>query len=62
MIWFIISIVLTIAAFVALGFGKEDSGKTNYYKEPIYELAFKLRKRQFLALLCLLVMLIGCVG
>ena len=56
MIWFVASIVLTIIAFVVLGFKKENPD--DYYARP----KFKLRKRQLCALLCLLVMVFGCVG
>ena len=53
MIWFIISIVLTIGAFIGLGFSED---------EHTFNIIWRLRKRQFLALLGLLIMLVGCVG
>ena len=56
MIWFIISIILTIGVFVALGLEKESPDDYHVV------LRFKLRKRQLCALFCLLIMVFGCIG
>lgn len=55
MFWFILSIALTLAGFIVLGLHPEKDG---YYTR----LKFKICKRQLCAFLCLLIMLIGCVG
>ena len=53
MFLFILGVLLTIGAFVELGF---------YRTEDRYsEIAWKMSKRQFLSLLCLLVCLLGCI-
>lgn len=56
MVWFIISIILTIGVFVALGLEKESPDDYHVV------LRFKLRKRQLCALFCLLIMVFGCIG
>ena len=60
MLWFIISIVATIAAFVGLGLYEESF--EGQYGRSYTEIKFKFRPRQFFALFCLLIMLLGCVG
>lgn len=63
MLFVIIGVVLTVVAFIVLGFvkvkvEKEGYGGT-YYDE---ETKWKMNKDQFLALLCLLVCLLGCIA
>lgn len=64
MIWFVISIIVTIGLFIVFGYKKE----VTTYKDKWGDtrtgetLVWKLRKRQVFALLGLLIMLIGCVG
>lgn len=60
MLFCIISVVLTIAAFIALGFTKVET--KDQWDRTYYETQWKLNKRQFLALLCLLVCLLGCIA
>ena len=56
MIWFVISIILTLIAFIVLGLEKENND--GYHSS----FEFKMQKRQFCALFCLLIMALGCVG
>lgn len=64
MIWFVISIIITIGLFIVFGYKKE----VTTYKDKWGDtrtgetLVWKLRKRQVFALLGLLIMLVGCVG
>ena len=64
MIWFVISIILTIVAFISLGLEEETVAYTDSWgrEDTRQTTVFKLRKRQFCAIFFLLIMLIGCVG
>lgn len=67
MIWLIVGIMLTIAAAIGLGFKEEKVERTftNYRgetrTETDLEWNWKFRKRQFLALICLLVCGLGFI-
>ena len=51
MLWLIISLVVTGCLFIGLGFGEDGH----------YDVAWKLRKRQFASLIGLLFIVLGCV-
>lgn len=55
MIWLILGIMATCALFVALGLDIDDSG---YHTK----VGFKLNRKQFLSLICLLICIPGFVG
>ena len=64
MIWFIISIIVTIGLFIVFGYKKEVTTYKDRWGDTCTgeTRVWKLRKRQICALLGLLIILIGCVG
>lgn len=59
MLFCIIGVAATIAAFIALGFVKVET--KDQWDRTYYATQWKTNKRQFLALFCLLICLLGCI-
>lgn len=59
MLFCVIGVVATIAAFIALGFVKVEV--KDQWDRVFYDTQWKTNKRQFLALFCLLICLLGCI-